>query len=277
MPEGPETKYLVNWLNKDLKNKKLNNIIILGGRYKRHGNPKNLDKIIFPLTINKIKCHGKFIYWTFKNSEFVLFNTLGMSGWYNYEKEKHNNIEFKFDNFSIYFNDYRNFGTLSFCNFESLEKKLNSLGADILSEENEINKFLERVNKRKNNMIGSIIIDQKVSAGVGNYLRSEALYIAKINPFKKVSELSKSNIQDLWDILRQLGWFYFNEKKGLELKIINKKFKLYNLYKKKGPSKYKREPGYFLVYQQKFDIFGNKVITDELNKRTIHYVKEIQK
>ena len=26
MPEGPETKYLVNWLNRDLKNKSIKNI-----------------------------------------------------------------------------------------------------------------------------------------------------------------------------------------------------------------------------------------------------------
>ena len=91
MPEGPETKNLVEWLNKDLKNKVLNSIKIHGGRYKRHSQPKNFNKIIFPLTVENINCRGKFIYWTFKNSDMVLFNTLGMSGWYQYDDEKHNN------------------------------------------------------------------------------------------------------------------------------------------------------------------------------------------
>ena len=49
MPEGPETRYLVNWLNKDLKNKSIKKILIHSGRYKKHEPPKNFDKIKFPL------------------------------------------------------------------------------------------------------------------------------------------------------------------------------------------------------------------------------------
>ena len=143
MPEGPETKYLVDWLNKDLKGKSIKNILIHGGRYKKHGPPKNFSKLTFPLKIENIKCHGKFIYWTFKKSDIVLFNTLGMSGWYQYDEEKHNHIEFKFSNFSIYFNDYRNFGTLIFCFKDNLEKKIKTLGPDILSEDDNHKHFLE--------------------------------------------------------------------------------------------------------------------------------------
>ena len=49
MPEGPEVKYLVDNLNKELKGLKIVDINIRGGRYKRHKNlfNKNL-KIIFP-------------------------------------------------------------------------------------------------------------------------------------------------------------------------------------------------------------------------------------
>ncbi len=278
MPEGPETKYLVNWLNKDLKNKTLKNIIIHGGRYYRHGNPKNLDKINFPIIIKEIKCHGKFIYWLFKNTNYILFNTLGMTGWYQYENNKHNNIEFKFSNFSIYFNDFRNFGTLSFCTLENLNKKLKLLGPDILSINDNSLEFLKKLSKKRNDtFIGAAIMDQKVSAGVGNYIRSEALYLAKINPFKKIKNISNKKLIELWEILRQIGWFYYDEKKGRKLGIINNKYKLYNLFKKFGPSIYKRSPGHFLVYQQELDPLGNKVYKDTINNRTVHYVKKLQR
>ena len=278
MPEGPETKYLVNWLNKDLKNKSIKNILIHGGRYKKHGPPKNFDKIKFPLKVDKIDCKGKFIYWTFKNTDIVLFNTLGMSGWYQYDKDKHNHIEFKFSDFSIYFNDYRNFGTLIFCYQDNLDKKLKTLGPDILEEKDNVNDFIKKIDKKRNDtVIGAAIMDQKVSAGVGNYIRAEALYIAKLDPFKKIKDIKKDKLVELWNILKQVGWLYYNENKGKKLGIINNKYKLYNLYKKSGPSKYKREQGYFLVYQQKEDPLGNKVITDVINGRTIHYVKNIQK
>ena len=66
MPEGPEVKSLVNWLNYNIKNKNLIDISIISGRYKKHGPPvgwkklknellltKNNKKIIF-LSSNKI-------------------------------------------------------------------------------------------------------------------------------------------------------------------------------------------------------------------------------
>jgi hypothetical protein len=81
-------------------------------------------------------------------------------------------------------------------------------------------------------------------------------------------------------ILVQLAWFYYNEKKGRELNIINNKYKLSAKYKKSGPSKYKSTKGYegfFHVYRQSNDTLGNKVLKKEINNRTIHYVQIIQK
>ena len=149
---------------------------------------------------------------------------------------------------------------------------------DIYSLDNNLDLFLKRLTKKRNDtIIGSAIMDQKVSAGVGNYIRAESLYIAKLDPFKKIKDISKEKLIELWDILRQIGWYYYDENKGRKLNIINGKFKLSNLYKKSGPSKYKKADGYFLVYREKTDPFGNKVTTDTINTRTIHYVKKIQK
>jgi len=108
-------------------------------------------------------------------------------------------------------------------------------------------------------------------------LRAEALYIAKISPFRTIKNLSKDEINMLWDILVQLAWFYYNENKGRQLNIINNKYKLSAKYKKSGPSKYKPDEGYFHVYRQNTDTLGNKVLKKEINNRTIHYVPNIQK
>ena len=201
-----------------------------------------------------------------------------MSGWFIYEDSKYNHIEFKFSDFSIYFNDFRNFGTLIICNKIQLEKKLNQLGPDILSEKNNFNEFLNRLGKKRNyTLIANALLDQKVAAGVGNYIRSEALYITKLSPFKEIQEIKEDKLKELWNILKQVGWYYYDEKKGKKLNIINNKYKIINLYKKSGPSKYKPGEGYFLVYRQKNDPYGNKVITAKLNNRTVHFVKEVQK
>ena len=97
MPEGPEVKYLTDFLNNNLKDKILNKITINGGRYKKHGPPKNFKKLVdkLPLKIKSINCYGKFIWWEFDNFDLTLWNTLGMSGWWTFDDEKHNNVSFK--------------------------------------------------------------------------------------------------------------------------------------------------------------------------------------
>lgn len=279
MPEGPEVKSITDYLNRACRNKTLTDINILGGRYKKHGPPKGFDNLKkkLPLVVKSIKCKGKFMYWEFKDSEFTLWNTLGMSGWWHRKDEKHNNVEFLFGEKKMYFNDMRNFGTIIICNVDKLEKKLATLGPDILSKNNLVDKFSEKLERKRNDtLIATALLDQKVAAGCGNYLRAEALYIAKISPFRKIKELTKKDITNLWDILRQLGWYFYDEDEGKKLKIIDGKYKLGTKYKKKGPSKYKPGP-IFLVYRQEKDPKGNKVIHTKIKDRMIHYVKEIQK
>jgi DNA-formamidopyrimidine glycosylase len=278
MPEGPEVKLLVDMLNRKIKNKTIKNIKILGGKYLRK--KTNFNDLI-GLKIKSINCYGKFIYWSFYSSNIVLFNTLGMTGWWNIlNLEKHNNIEFMIDDLFIYFNDPRNFGNIIISNYDNLIKKLDKLGANIFNK-NDIDKFKIRLEKKRDDtMICTALLDQNVIAGCGNYLRAEALYIAKISPFRIIKHLTKEEIKTLWNILVQLAWFYYDENKGRRLNIINNKYKLSAKYKKTGSSKYKPLEGYsylWLVYRKKEDLLGNKVLKKEINNRTIHYVPNIQK
>jgi formamidopyrimidine-DNA glycosylase len=88
MPEGPECKLLADNLHKKFKGTKLTNIEILAGRYKKHGTFKNYNKLIseLPLKIKSVNAYGKFIWFEFDNSNLTLWNTLGMSGWFQIEE-----------------------------------------------------------------------------------------------------------------------------------------------------------------------------------------------
>ncbi len=279
MPEGPEVRLLVDKLNIKLKGHIIKKINILGGRYKNIKGNNSSFNLLNDKKIKKIKSYGKFIYWLFENSDVVLFNTLGMTGWWEFKNQLHNNIEFEFKDFSIFFNDPRNFGTLiaiNDYNNEILNNKLDKLGADIFNS-NDIEIFKHRLNKKKDNMmIASVLLDQTVVAGCGNYLRAECLYIARISPFRELKKLSIDEIIRIWDILVQLAWYYYNENKGRKLGIINDKYELSALYKKEGPSLYKPAEGSFHVYRQDKDTLGNKVYKKQINNRTIHYVPSIQ-
>lgn len=275
MPEGPEVKLITNYLSKKLVGKYIFSIEILSGRYLNHDVPKNYNKFIklLPIKIKSINAYGKFIWWEFENTELTLWNTLGMSGWWQIKKEIHNNIKITYNTNikstdklrHVFFNDPRNFGTLIFDSKNNLKIKLDKFGPDILSQNPKYkNIFIELVKKKKIS-ICEVLLDQKIAAGCGNYLRAETLYLAEINPFIKANTLSTDKLLELWSILHQLAWYFYNKKKALELKILTNNYKM--------PDAFDRV---FLIYSQKIDPLGNKVRTDLVKMRTIHWVPTIQ-
>lgn len=98
-----------------------------------------------------------------------------------------------------------------------------------------------------------VISDQSNFAGIGNYLRSEIMYAAKINPFKISGNLTDD-----------------------ELKIIkNKLFSLpRRVYDKNGSSEYTNLGEFqFKVYKQKFDPYGNPVYKKKIGAQYVYYCR----
>lgn len=94
--------------------------------------------------------------------------------------------------YNVYYHDRRNFGTLKFClSADSLHEKLASLGPDILDKESTTEEiFLSILDLQKPSLnICRFLMDQQKISGVGNYILSEALYRAKIDPFASIDEL----------------------------------------------------------------------------------------
>lgn len=244
MPEGPEVKIQVDNLQY-LQNKILKNIIINNGRYKKKPIPNlNLFLKLLPLKIESIKCKGKFIYFTFYDSDIVIFNTLGMSGYWTTDNNnvKHNNIQLIFDNKllnPVYFNDVRNFGTILIKTKTDLQNKLNKLGPDILSKTDNFNEFYKRLQKRKNNYIAILLLDQTLISGVGNYLRADAIYLSKINPLAKKDDLNYNELKTLFESVKQLAQYKYNESNKTKIKKLyrNNTFLVYN--QTEGPNKEK--------------------------------------
>ena len=187
----------------------------------------------------------------------------------------HLNVEFIIDTkVSFYFYDQLSFGTLKAIDAVKdkpiLEKKLKELGADLMDSKTTFEIFIEQIRKKVNESkaIGNVIVNQKIISGVGNYLRADALWMAKISPFRKVSEVSDKELEVLYWSLLSLIWGDYNFKEGKKQGYI--KYKI--------PDDYKRN---FFVYKQEKDINNNSIIKKELfegsQKRFIYYVKEVQK
>ena len=259
MPEGPEVKIITQVLKKDLKNKVIKNISFLGGRYVKHSPPKNYKQFAkeLPQRVANVNCKGKFIYITFKNG-YSIWITLGMTGFFTYKNYKHNDILIKYNNKKLYFNDYRHFGTFTFClSEECLSKKLKTLGPDILSIEFTLKLFNEIIQKtKKTTILAVFLMNQKKISGVGNYLRSEILYDSKINPFIKIGMMSQNQIKKLFKSI---------------VKISKKSFNSQNVALK--DEKNYTDEFIFKVYQQDKTPKGEKVHRKLIKGRSVFYVK----
>jgi formamidopyrimidine-DNA glycosylase len=300
MPEVVEIRKYADFLKSKLKNKYIEKINILQGRYKKH-KPFNLYKEIskeLPLKVIDIRTKGKFLYIVFEKNYYLL-STLGLSGGWVYKNNdiikfplemdyiktdivdsyktrslNHLNVEFIISNDkgSIFFYDTLSFGTLKGIDSkEELNKKLSHIGPDIMDENTTFEIFYKRITNEKylNKKIGIVLMNQKVISGIGNYLRADVLWMTKISPFRKINELSMSELKNIYKSVRLLTWADYNYKKGVKLGIIKKTDKI--------PKDFQRD---FFIYMQNKNIYGEPVLKEPLyegsQKRMIHWVKKRQ-
>jgi DNA-formamidopyrimidine glycosylase len=269
MPEGPEVTILTENLNYELKDKIIENFEISSTSRYRNKAPDNfIDfKENLPLKIKRVKNKGKLIYFLFSN-DFSLINTLGMSGGWSKTKGKHTSVTITLKGGKkYYFIDVRHFGTFKFFNTkDELENRLNKLGPDMLNDKDLTSiYFIKRLRKYKHYNICKAIMDQKIICGVGNYLKSESLYHAKINPLMKVEDLTTEDLERLFKSIRKkIKESYLSE--GVSVRDFS------DLDDKKGKYQF-----YFEVYCQKKDTKGRKVVKIVTpDKRSTYYVPEVQ-
>jgi len=184
-----------------------------------------------------------------------------MTGYFYENKNEHTRVIFYFEKnnkkFKLYFNDQRNFGTIMIDTHENLNRKLSKLGFDFLNEKIKYNDFIELLMKYKEKIIAVVLLDQKVFSGIGNYLRSEILYDAKINPFIKIKNMDEKQLLKLFKSIKKVMKFSYEQQ--YESNFIKE-------------SEY-FDNNFFKVYEQKFDPKGNPVLKKKINDRTIWYIK----
>lgn len=90
--------------------------------------------------------------------------------------------------------------------FQQIET-LREIGPDICYVPFDRAKFLERLNKKANlsNEVGPVLLDQKVAAGIGNYLKSDILFECKINPWSLVGDLAPDQQECLAETIPQVA------------------------------------------------------------------------
>ena len=214
MPELPEVEIVKQSLEKKVKYKVINNILIKNPNL-RFKVEKNFKKILKNKKILKISRRSKYLVIELQNNIYLIIH-LGMTGTLHYiEKKKnnlysnlsfyksailpkkHNHIEIIFSNFKIIYNDPRRFGFFRILNnkkkFINYFKKIGPEPFDKLFCYN----YLKKKLYNKDVCIKNTLINQNIVSGIGNIYANEILFYAKVNPLKKSKNISKNEINKI--------------------------------------------------------------------------------
>tara|TARA_B100000475_G_C14998603_1_gene315382 strand:+ start:580 stop:1377 length:798 start_codon:yes stop_codon:yes gene_type:complete len=264
MPEGPEVKIVSDYLNRKLENKEITSFSYCSKPYKiKYGKiVKQLNQYT-PFHFSKFFCIGKSSFLKLDHKNYFSFH-LGMTGKWSEKKEKHTHLSIQTsDKFTIYFTDTRRFGNIKLINNIDLKNNYFKYG-DLLNNDTPIEEFTDHLikNIKSSQEICKILLNQKYFCGVGNYLKSEILYKAKIHPHKKWHDLNRKDILNLCKFTKSTMIASYNSG-GAELRDF------------KNPKKDSKLK--LLAYGKESDPKGRLIINDITNdKRRTFWCPEIQ-
>lgn len=280
MPEGPEVTKVATQLNSIVKNSLLDSISILSGRYTKKAPDGyfNLESVLErgALLVKQVHNKGKFIWWELEGERFI-FSTLGMSGRYSLTQTAHSRIKFEVtkvygkytESLPVYYEDIRNFGTIKMVYDRNiLNKKLDSIGPDMLNNPCTVREFLKIARKNNNKSIVKFLMEQRYISGIGNIYKSESLFLARISPLNQVSDLSDEDLTRLHScIIKILTESYRTG--GSTIQTYK------DVYGNSG--NYTKEASKLMVYNQKNDLYGNQIERITLDDgRTTFFSPSIQ-
>ncbi len=241
MPELVEVTIMVKGIQTKGKLTK-----IIPGKKGRY-NKRDLSKInkLLPMKIEKIFNKGKRIFIVLEDGYYLLV-TLGLSGILSRDNidPKHQTAEFVVSGGKSFFmDDMRHFGTITLYH-NDLDKKIDELGYDPLHNKMSFEQFYKKYieNKKSSQILAVKLLDQKIYAGSGNYIRAEILYDTQIDPFCKFKDIPKSYHKKIYNSYKKIvNRIYKKEKVG-------KSYKLYAYHQDKPIIKKEKVKGRTLWY-----------------------------
>lgn len=208
----PEVLITALELNESLKGKYITEVSILTGRQ------RSFDKLYLPAKVNFVTYYGKrivFYLTDYNGNEVKIGSFLGMEGHWGWDpNRKHMGLTFKIESClseapliylterSLYFDDTRHMGfNVVLEDNMAYDHFFKNLGMDLLVDKDKITAEVWRCklrNKRiEEKQICDFLISPKYFSGIGNYLKSEILYRAKIKPDRCLKSLNDTEIETL--------------------------------------------------------------------------------
>jgi len=149
---------------------------------------------------------------------------------------------------------------------------LQRIGPDILNPNLTWREVAERLQSRafSGRALNSVYLDQTFLAGLGNYLRSEILFVAGIHPAKKARELSKGELGKLARATLDIS------QRSYALRGVTIPDRQYKALKKKGVSYGKARFFVFSRANQPCRVCKTKIQRSSANSRRIYTCADCQ-
>ena len=155
------------------------------------------------------------------NPDLILAVHLRMTGKFLYlhaddEVPKHSHAIFYLDNDRrLVFRDQRQFGVMKLIEGSHVAdtKGISELAPEPFGEDFNL-EYLKAVLQRSRRSLKVLLLDQTKVLGLGNIYASEALFRARINPFKPAAELSSRRVPFLHDAVRDVLQFAVEHIRG---------------------------------------------------------------
>ncbi len=105
---------------------------------------------------------------------------------------------------NLEFSDLRKFAKIVLIKTDEVENlpEIKALGIDAMDRKFNFKMFQEILEKRPKSVIGIILMNQNLIAGIGNIYRSEILFEAGVRPERKVGDLSVEEMRRIFDQIK---------------------------------------------------------------------------
>jgi formamidopyrimidine-DNA glycosylase len=199
LPELPEVETIVRELAPKIVGRTIQELKIFSTNV-TSSNQKDIPAVVQGKTINNLTRRGKYICFSFKNN-ITLTLHLKMTGRLVFRPkntdQKYIRAQILLDGeTSLYFIDVRKFGRLQLWQVD--KSLLPELGPEPLNTL-AVWEVLKAIKSTR--AIKTVLLDQKVLAGLGNIYADEVLFRARIHPLKPASDLSTPHRKKLSNLI----------------------------------------------------------------------------
>lgn len=244
MPELPEVHTIACELDRKLKNRRIESVVVITPKIIGIG-PAVLSpaRKTPPSTVNRFKrlLKGQRFLSVKRRAKLLIFDLSGpwsilchlkMTGQLIFEDRvlrkktggryrlvntpkapliqhpsKYTHVIFNFtDGSRLYFNDIRKFGYLKLVYDDEINnvKELQEFGPEPLDKKFTFLCFSTAVKKHRARKIKEVLMDQKVVAGIGNIYSDEILFHARVRPTRTVASLDKQELEGIYKAIKRV-------------------------------------------------------------------------